>query len=1068
MVFCVLRTIYCFTVYVTMMQPRLLLLVFLGWALAHAQAQILQEFYVQNPFINGVNRLPMSATSYSFADIATAKKGKKADSPRIKSLNGVWRFMYAATPAESYQNFYIEEYNSDHWDTLTVPSNWELNGYGMPIYTNIKYPFKVNPPFIDAANNPVGCYITEFDLPAQWSDMRVVLHFGAVSSAFYVWLNGEEVGYGEDSFLPTSFDITQLVKPGKNKLAVKVYRWSDGSYLEDQDHWRLSGIQRDVYLEATPKAYIADFFAKTDLDSSYTDATINVIVKTGGLDAGNAKGWNIQAQLYNDAGKPVFEKPLERKVVENLELQVSHLFNQHGFKELALVQNVKNPKKWTAETPNLYTLVVWLADSNGKVHEARSTKIGFRKIETGTFGLRINGKNVLLQGVNRHEHDEKSGKVVSEASMLKDILLMKQNNFNAVRASHYPNNERWYELCNEYGLYVLDEANLETHGLGSYLTQHSDWANAFMERAVRMVERDKNHPCVIMWSLGNESGMGPNHAAMSGWIKQYDPTRPIHYEGAERNWQKNEPFDPFFVDVYSRMYNPLHVMTALGTNADTRPVMYCEYAHSMGNSTGNMDKFWLNFKKYPRFIGGFIWDWADQGLLKTHPNGQKYWAYGGDHGEPIHDGNFCMNGIVFPNRAPKPALYEAKKAMQNIDFINFNANDYNLWIKNRYSFTSLNDFNIDWELTENGKAIQKGRLNALNVNPFDSVKVKIPLKPFKNNQGSVYYLTLSATLKNSTPWAKAGYEVAWEQFLVNNQDYFTQPMLKSGGKLMATEANNNLYIKGSDFSYTFHLQTGWLESILYKKQEFLASPLKANFWRATTDNDSLCGTHHIVKDWQTAIDDAMLTEAKYIQLDNETVKVSTSFMLMQPEAELFITYYVKASGLLKVDFEMKISDSAPELPRVGMNMYLNKKLEQFTWLGKGPYDTYADRQMAKVGLHTQHVWNDFVSFAQPQESGNKTHVYEAKIYAGKGSGLLIKAVNQPLNVSALPYSHAELQKAHHLYQLTNYESVNFNIDLAQMGVGGDDSWSTNGRPHPEYRLTDKEYKYSFTITPTNK
>ena len=544
------------------MKNLLLLLTFiLISSLLSAQVKFSESFW-EDPKINGLNRLAMRSTSVSHPDVVSALTIQSTKSSRYKSLNGKWKFSFSPVPEQAPASFFKPDFDATKWDLIDVPSNWELKGYGTAIYTNITYPFVVNPPYIAHNDNPVGCYVTEFEVPANWKDMRTILHFGAVSSAMYVWVNGEEAGYSEDSFLPSEFDITKNLKPGKNKLAVKVMRWSDGSYLEDQDHWRLSGIQREVYLEAVPKAYISDFFAKAELDSAYTDGELKVIARVDGLNAMSAKGWNLNVQLYDEDQKAVLEKSLVRSVADNMNLEKGYLNNQWGSPDLHIKSPVKNPKKWSAETPNLYTLIISLTDSEGKVREARSCKIGFRKIELGSFGLKVNGQKVLIQGTNRHEFDQYNGKVLSDASMLEDVKLMKQFNFNAIRTSHYPNMEKLYEICDELGLYIMDEADLETHGLGSYLSQHPEWAHAYLERAMRMVERDKNHPCIISWSLGNESGSGANHGAMSGWIKFYDPSRPVHYEGAAQSVyvQKKENKDPFYVDMYSRMYSPIQQM----------------------------------------------------------------------------------------------------------------------------------------------------------------------------------------------------------------------------------------------------------------------------------------------------------------------------------------------------------------------------------------------------------------------------------------------------------------------------------------------------------------------------
>ena len=1024
-------------------------------------AQSFSDSFWEDPHINGVDRLPMRAASQPFATEKSAIAAKWGSSDRIKSLNGVWKFNFSPTPEQAPKDFFNPSFDASKWDNLQVPSNWELKGYGTAIYTNIKYPFEVNPPFIAHIDNPVGCYIQEFEVPQTWKEMRVLLHFGGVSSAYYVWINGKEVGYSEDSYLPADFEITKHLKPGKNKLAVKVMRWSDGSYLEDQDHWRLSGIQREVYLEAVPQAFISDFFVKTELDSVYTDAEIKVIARVNGINSKNAKGWTLSAQLYDADGKAVLDAPLKRNMVEHLRLEMGHLFNQWSFPDLNMYAKVTNPKKWSAEYPNLYTFTISLSDSTGKVHEVRSSKIGFRKIETGAFGLKVNGKKVLIQGANRHEFDQTEGKVLSLESMINDIKLLKQFNFNSVRTCHYPNDERWYDLCDEYGIYLLDETNIETHGLGSYLSQHPDWTKAYVERAQRMVERDKNHPSIIFWSLGNESGQGPNHAAMAGWIKSYDPSRPIHYEGTQFvTWDKSKKEDPFYVDMYSRMYHPLGMMIDLANNGDTRPVIYCEYAHSMGNSSGNLDKYWKAFKAYPRMIGGYVWDWVDQGLLMKTKDGKTYWGYGGDHGEPINDGNFCFNGVVFPDRSLKPATWEFKKAMQNIDFKAINLEKSEIRIVNNYPFSNLNEFVFDWKLEQNGVLIQKGTLPALNVNSFDSAKVNIPLKQPKAEAGKELYLFISAKLKNAQKWADVGHEVAWEQFKLNKEEFVNQVEIAKEKGVQTTENQDFIIFSSKDVEYKFDKKSGLLTSVSLKGKNMLSKPLIPNFWRAQTDNDSLCGTAKLTRKWQFP---ASKMKLKTIKSEVENV-VKTAFELPDSLGNLLVIYTILGRGDLLVDFELNKSQTAPPVPRVGMQTAINKEFDNFSWFGMGPYDTYEDRKMSGiVSLHKASIKKDYVMFPQPQESGNKCYVRYASINNVAGQGLKVTGVNNLINISAVPYSQRQLELARHTYDLTEEPVNTIHIDLKQMGVGGDDSWSSNGMPHKEYVLSEKVYKFQFLL-----
>ncbi len=1003
----------------------------------------------------------MRATSYSFPDEKSALTIKGTQSARIKSLNGSWKFNFSATPEKAPANFFTTDFNATQWDNIDVPSNWELKGYGTAIYTNIKYPFVVNPPFIAHADNPVGCYIKTFELPEYFKNMRTILHFGAVSSAFYVWINGKEVGYSEDSYLNSHFDITSYLKPGENILAVKVFRWSDGSYVEDQDHWRLSGIQRDVFIETVPKGFLSDFFVNGELDSGYKYGILKILAKTDGFTKLSAKGWKISAQLYDENQKPIFDNPLQKTVIQNLEHAVNYQFNQKGMPEMQMIAEVQNPKKWSSESPNLYTCTISLIDSIGKVAEVRSCKVGFRKIEIGSFGLKVNGQKTLIQGTNRHEFDQNNGKVLTEASMIEDIRLMKQFNFNAVRNSHYPNDERWYELCDEYGIYLMDEANVETHGLGSYLSLHPDWAGAYLERAIRMVERDKNHPSIIFWSLGNESGMGPNHAAMSGWMKNYDPSRPIHYEGATYNWHSTQLFDPSFVDMYSRMYYPLPMMLKINENGDTRPIIYCEYAHSMGNSTGNLAEFWNSFYSNPRMIGGYVWDWVDQGLKMKTKDGQSYWGYGGDHGEPINDGNFCLNGVVFPDRTVKPAIWEFKKVMQNIKVKPVDIQGFKFKILNKYSFTNLNEFEIEWQIDENGVAIQKGRMPSVNLLPTDSATISIPAKKISPKLGAEYFITLRFKLKNGKNWAEVGHEVAWEQFKL--------PLYKAeeSKKITIPEVaftSSVIEVKfiSKQSEITFDKNSGFLFSFIKQNIELIKKPLQPNFWRAQTDNDSLTGTAKITRVWQNAASRMKLEQFSVNKLNDQNAEIKTIFQV-DTLAKLYINYTINGLGEIAVFYQIDKNEKAPFIPRVGMQMHLSAAFDGFSWFGCGPHDTYDDRKTSgAIGLYKASVRKEFVLFENPQESGNKCDVRFAELQNKEGKSLKIIA-NQLLNISALPYAQRDIELARHTYDLKPSAIVNLNIDYKQIGVGGDDSWDNKGMPHPEFLLSSKRYAYGFIL-----
>jgi len=1017
----------------------------------------------ENPAVIGINKLPARATSISYKSEKNAIVGNRKASERYMSLNGKWKFSWAKTISESPQSFYEKEFDISNWDDIDVPANWELEGYGTAIYTNTIYPFvPVNPPYVPVDDNPTGSYVTYFDLPTNWANERIVLHFGGVSSAFYVWVNGEKVGYSEGSRLPAEFDITEYLSKGKNKLAVKVFRWSNGSYLEDQDHWRLSGIHRDVYLEATPQSFIQDYFVRTTLDSDYKDANLEIRSKIGNNSSQDLKGWNIEAQLYDANGNAVLNKSLKKDVSEI----INEKFPPRYAPEFShLSAKIENPKKWSAEIPNLYKLVIKLTDNNGKLVEARSSEIGFRSVEIKDGQLWVNGKTVLLYGVNRHDHDERKGKVVDEETMLKDIKLLKQLNFNAVRTSHYPNDPRWYELCNTYGIYVLDEANLETHGVGGKLANDPLWHTAHLQRGIAMVERDKNHPSIIGWSLGNESGLGPNHEAMAGWIKSYDPTRFIHYEGAQ--YADNSP-DPEFVDVMSRMYTTIPKVVAIANDTrDNRPIMWCEYAHSMGNSTGNLAEFWNAIRENKRMIGGFIWDWTDQGLIKKDESGKEFWAYGGDFGDTINSENFNLNGILFPNQTPQPAAWECKKIFQpfKVSSVNLNKGVFN--IINRHNFLSLDQYEVEWKLEEDGKVIETGTLENIKVQPQETVEVQIPYKLPDFKSGKSYYVTFSFRLKKKTSWANKGFIVGWDQFEIpHDKSYYSSFSNNKSSEIQIDENKNSLELASNNIKMVFNKKTGFLSSYKIDNKAILLSEMKPNFWRPLTDNDQR-GAKVDIKQavWKTASSNLVLDKFK-VKKVQKSVKIDASYKMKDMDSQYNMSYLINNDGNLKVTCTyIPGSIKLPELPRFGLQMKVADDLEHIQWFGKGPHENYSDRnQGAAFGNYKANVLNDFVHYVMPQESSNHTEVKWFDLLNTKEKGWHVRG-SQPLSFSVWPYSMADISNAKHITDLEKRDFFTLNIDYKQMGLGGDDTWSKRSKPHKQYRLPNEQYSYSFEIMP---
>ena len=1025
----------------------------------------------RDPQTLGINKLPAHATSASFPDPTSALQSRAADSPRVISLKGQWKFRFAPNPAAALANEILADPNLDvsSWDEITVPANWELEGWGTAIYTNIAYPWpEVNPPHPPMDDNPVGVYQTTFDLPDDWTDKQITLHFGGVTSAFYCWLNGQFLGFSKDSRLPAEFDATRLLNAGSNSLVVKVHRWSDGSYLEDQDHWRLSGIHRDVFLAASPKLQIYDFFAQTDLDANFENARLSVHVKLKNFGDETPDAWTVEGQLFDASGESVLKEAMS---VSSKQLNNRPWISRGNVPFADLKATIENPAKWSAELPNLYTLVLTLKDSKGEIAESRSCQIGFREIEIRDGELFINGRSVILYGVNRHDHSQLTGKTVDEANMIRDAELMKQFNFNAVRTSHYPNNPRWLEICDAYGLYVIDEANIETHQIGGMLANDPDWAAAFLDRAQRMVERDKNHPSVIFWSLGNESGSGPNHAAMSGWIKQYDKTRFVHYEGAQSNtgWSDTDQYpDQPYVDVVSRMYTKIDTMVEWANHpTETRPVMWCEYAHAMGNSLGNFFKYWDAIRANKRLIGAFIWDWTDQGILRTDENGIDYWIYGGDSGEAIHSSNFCMNGVISPDQSPKPAAWEAKKIQQPVQLEAIEGDFTRYKVTNWHDFTDLSLYDITWELADDGVVIQNGEIDPLDTAPRSSSELSIPIETPKPAAGAEYHLKIAFALKDDQMWAPQGHLIAWEQFALPIQKT-NEPAdnTSARSKLVLASDKETMRISTDSFAVVFDKAAGGLSSYQLDGVEILKSPLVPNFWRPLTDNDNggrlieNCGI------WETAATDRKLSRFKAKQKDDGSIEVSIDQTLPSVSGSLKIIYTITPDRTIHVATRFSAPKDKPFLPRLGLTMQIDAAFDTLEWFGLGPHETYWDRQRgAAVGRYAKSVKNDFFHYARPQESNNLWNTRWAKVVDESGNGIQITADGDLLSLAAWPYSHEDLATAEHINELPDCDFITLNIDHLQMGVGGDDSWSKNALPHQEFRIPSGDYDYAFSIKP---
>jgi len=1013
----------------------------------------------EDPQVIGQNKEPGHCTLVPYPNTRTALKCKRQVSRFYKSLNGKWKFNWVSKPSDRPVDFYKPRYDVSKWDEIPVPSNWQMHGYGRPIYLNMRYPFPVNPPYIPHDYNPVGSYRIDFRIPGTWKNRQVFLHFDGVKSASYIWINGRKVGYSQDSMLPAEFNVTKYLKRGKNTLAVEVYRWSDGSYLEDQDMWRLAGIYRNVYLFSTPQVHVRDFAVRTDLDDSHTDATLMIRPRITNYINQDLKGWNVEAQLYNAENEPVLSEALSRSASSI----VRERYPQRGNVPFGLLKaTIENPRKWSAETPYLYTLLITLKDSDGKVVEIESCRVGFREVEIKDGQLFVNGKSIKLFGVNRHEHDPDHGRAIPVSRMLQDIKLLKTHNLNAVRTSHYPDDPTWYDLCDEYGIYLIDEANLETHGVGGYFSNEPQWNTAFMERAIRLVERDKNHASVIIWSLGNESGCGPNHSAMAAWMHYNDPTRPVHYEGAAARGR-----DPYYVDMISRMYARIPQIIRLATDPDdNRPMVLCEYAHAMGNSVGNLKEYWDAIRSHKRLIGGFIWDWADQGLRKTGADGKEFWAYGGDYGDNPNDGNFCCNGLVQPDRRPNPSLYEVKKVYQRISVTPVEPLEGTFKIRNEYDFTSLDFVNILWELTEDGKTIQKGKLPKLSLAPGDDKQINIPFEKPNTRPGAEYLLKISFALADNTSWAEQGHVVAWEQFEIP----FDTPQAPSADiaampPLKLQESDKALKITGENFELAIGKSSGAIESLKFDGKELIAEPLVPNFWRVPIDNDNGNGMPRRLGVWRDAGPNRSVGKVSVAEVKRQLVVVTAETTIsVGTNSACNTVYSVYGSGdiVIKTTVTPR-GGNIPKLPRFGMQMAIPGEFSTMSWFGRGPNESYWDRKTGSaVGLYSGPVEENFHPYVRPQETGNKTDVRWLALTNKKGAGLL--AVGMPLlSASAWPFTMEDLQKATHTNELPRRKTITVNLDYKQMGVGGDDSWGA--RTHPEYTLPAKTYSYKFRLRP---
>lgn len=1043
------------------------------------------------------NKLEARVPTYSFKNEKDALNGDREKS-RMKSLNGTWKFHFTPKSEDRPTDFMSKNFSSNQWKDIPVPSNWELEGYGQAIYTNIVYPFTPGilkgdlpspdymgpqapkPPFI-YRDNPVGSYYRDFEIPQDWDEQSIILHFGGVSSAFYVWVNGKKVGYSQGSRLAAEFDITEYLDKGKNRLAIQVFRWSDGSYLENQDMWRLSGIHREVMLLAQPKIALNDFYVKTKFDDNLQNAKLEIRPEVWiKKEANNLKGWDISAMLYDADNKKVFNNYLSTSV----DGVYNERWPQRDITKFAFMEaQISHPHKWSGEDPYLYTLVMNVTDPNGNVVESRRHKIGFRHIEfSKENALLINGEEVKIMGVNRHDHNPIHGKALTREDFVKDVQLMKQFNFNAVRTSHYPNDPYFYDLCNEYGIYVMDEANIECHALGSFIPQQPRWVLPILSRITRMVERDKNHPCIISWSLGNEAGTGPAFAAASAWIKDFDPTRFIHYEGAQgdptnpafvegpggrtiaRGPGGANPDDPKYVDVISRMYPSHEQVVNMPLNPHLkRPIIYCEYLHAMGNSMGTLGEYWDAIRNKPNMIGGFIWDMIDQGIEQTHQeSGQKYYAYGGDFGDVPNSGNFCFNGVFASDRTPNPHAWECKYVFQPVKFEAVDTKNGLVRIINRFNFSNLTDYEIRWTLSENGKNLQSGTLNDQLIAAGNAKTVKIPFKSVKFKNENDYWLRLSLHEKKDRLWCEKGYEVGYHQLAVQKRTPIKNHTSKAKNEINVTDNTNDISINGKTFSAKVSKDNGQLISYKVKGIENLISPLQPNFWRPPADNDRKFRKVYRDKQVWENINKTLKTDKVTIgEQSGDTVKVIVSQSADQHNIMLKIVYTIFNDGVINVKMDFDADQDLPSLPRFGVTMGVSGNYNNTTYYGNGPWENYSDRKRNSIVDEFTFKTDDlFHSYAMPQENGNRTETRWVKLNGKKTKGGLQIVGLPKVSFSIWPYSHENIEKAMHPYDLKKQGFYTLNVDLAQSGVGG-----MRAQPFDHQKVLSGKLSFEFLIKP---
>ena len=1003
----------------------------------------------KNPEINAVNRAPMHTNYFAYSSSEEAAKADKENSSNFMTLNGIWKFNWVKNADARPTDFYRTDYNDKGWGQMKVPGVWEMNGYGDPIYVNVGYAwrsqYKNNPPYVPIENNHVGSYRKEIIIPAEWSEKEIFAHFGSVTSNMYLWVNGKYVGYSEDSKLEAEFNLTKYLKPGENLIAFQVFRWCDGTYLEDQDFFRYSGVGRNCYLYSRNKKYIQDIRVTPDLDSNYTNGTLNVALNLNG-------SGTVELNLTDPAGKSVATAQV----------------NGNGQK--SVVMDVSNPEKWTAETPNLYTLTATLKNGSNTL-EVIPVKVGFRKIELKGGQILVNGQPVLFKGADRHEMDPDGGYVVSRERMLQDILRMKQLNINAVRTCHYPDDNLWYDLCDQYGIYVVAEANIESHGMGygkETLAKNPSYKKAHMERNQRNVQRGYNHPSIIFWSLGNEAGYGPNFEQCYTWIKNEDKTRAVQYEQAGTNE---------FTDIFCPMYYDYDACKKYSEGNIDKPLIQCEYAHAMGNSQGGFKEYWDLIRKYPKYQGGFIWDFVDQSNHWKNKDGIDIYGYGGDFNKyDASDNNFNDNGLISPDRRPNPHAHEVGYFYQSIWTTPGDLSKGEIKVYNENFFRDLSAYYMEWQLLANGEVMQTGVVQDLNVAPQQTATLKLNLNTEKICPCKELLLNVTYKLKAAETLMPAGSTVAYDQLTI--RPYTAKALELKNQKasnldivvpVIKDNDHNYLIVEGENFIIEFNKHNGYLSRYEADGMQLLnpGAQLTPNFWRAPTDNDYGAGLQHRYAVWKNP--GLKLTSLKQ-SIENEQAIVQAEYEMKAVKGKLFLTYVINNEGAVKVTQKMEAGkeEKVSDMFRFGMQMQMPENFNEVEYYGRGPVENYADRNHSTlIGKYRQTVAEQFYPYIRPQETGTKTDLRWWRVLNISGNGLQFVG-DAPFSASALNYSIESLDDGvqkdqRHSPEVAKAPFTNLCIDKVQMGLGCVNSWGT--LPLEKYRVPYQDYEFSFILTP---